>query len=191
MQLHRRAVRYPRQADATDAWPEFFGRDNHQGFAITTTAFLPRRHTPYLRFIHFDAPAEPVPPGTHHGPAQFVEQGPSRLITTQTQNALQAQRTGSVLLTGQIPDRSQPQPQRQVAVLKHGASRHGGGVLANGAQEPPTPRWPNFLPTTPGTNKALRPTQAGQVGAALFLSGKLLFQFQKGSRVIFNHPVPL
>src|SRR5271155_3258625 len=169
MEVYRRAVRYPRQTDATDARPEFFGRDNHQGFTVTTPAFLSRRYTPHLRFIHFDTPAEPVPPGTHHGPAQFVEQGPSRLITTQAQNALQAQRTGSVLLTGQIPHRSQPQPQGQMAVLKHGASGHGRGVLATGTHQPPTSRWPAFLPTTPGTNEAVRPTQAGQVGAALFL----------------------
>ncbi len=53
------------------------------------------------------------------------------------------------------------------------------------------PRWPDFLPATPGTNETVRPTQAGQVGAALFLSGKLPFQLQKRSRVFLNHPLPL
>src|SRR5579863_2679011 len=183
MEVVGRSIWNARQADATDIWPEFFGRNDHQRLTVTAAAALPQRYPTHLGFIYFDAPAELIPSGTDHRPAQFVQQRPSGLIAAQTQYALQTQRTGSVLLTGHMPYRATPQLQGQMAVLENGASRHGGLVFTGGADQTPTPRRPRFSPPALWTDKSVRPTQGRQVGTTLFFGSKPAFHFQKRPRI--------
>src|SRR5580700_9851907 len=74
MEVVGRTIWNARQADATDIGPEFFGRDDHERFAVAAAATRPRRDPAHLGFIDFDAPAELIPSRADHGPAQFVQQ---------------------------------------------------------------------------------------------------------------------
>src|SRR6266568_2555143 len=143
--------------NAPNGFTLLLGRDDYQRLGRTAPSFVSR--STHLGFIHLDSAAEFIPAGSHHGPTQLVKDRPSRLIAAQTQNALQPKRTGSVLLTRHLPDRTEPKPQRQTTILKNGASGHAGLMATSGADQPPSLRWPT-LPANedpPGTHGTARP----------------------------------
>src|SRR5712692_9550345 len=174
--------------DASNAVPFFLGRDHHQRLARNTPAFASQHHSTHLGFVHFDATAEFIPAGSHHGPAQLVQNRPSGLIAAQTQDALQPKCAGPILLTGHVPERPAPQPQGQTAILENSTGRDRCLVTTGGAYQPSSLRRPSFPPSTPWAHKSLWPAQGRQVSTALLVGGKLLFQFQKRRRIVLNHP---
>ena len=192
MEVVGRTIWNARQADATDIWPEFFGCDDHQRFAITAAAALPQRYPAPHRFhlLRRARLAYPVPGGPSPG---AVCAATSKQFDTGTKpnTRYQTQRTpGSVLLTGHVPYRATPQLQGQMAVLENGTSRHGGLVLTGGTDHAPAPRQPNFSPPALWTDKSVRPTQRRQVGTTLLFSGKPAFHLRH-PRIVLYHPFPL
>ena len=89
---------------------------------------------PTLDALFSAAPIKSRPPrrrpATAHGRAspartpQLVSHRPSRLVTAQTQHSMAAQGADVVLLAGHIPDRPEPDLQRQVGVLEDRCGLH-------------------------------------------------------------------
>ena len=104
MELDCRGIWNSSQTDASNAGTRLLGRDHHQRLARSTPSFPSRRRSTHLGFVHFDSTAEFVPAGSHHGPAQLVQNRPRCLIAAQAQDALQPQGAGPVLLTGHLPN---------------------------------------------------------------------------------------
>jgi len=87
--------------------------------------------------FHLDPSGQPIPAGPHHRASDLVEPGPGRAITTQSQDALQTQRAGAVLLTDDPPDRSEPEGQRCTRALEDRPRRHR--CLASAPRAHPEP----------------------------------------------------
>jgi len=107
MQAGSRCFWHTRQADSTDAFAVFFCGDGNQRFA-DSIASLARTNPAHESLVDLDGTLETVPSRTHHGPAEFVKPAPSRFVTAQTQNTLQAQRTGTGLLARHKPHSAKP-----------------------------------------------------------------------------------
>src|SRR6266699_2328814 len=182
------AVGNSSHTDASNAVPVFLGRDHHQRLARNTPSFPSQHYSTHLGFVHFDSTAEFIPAGSHHGPAQLVQNRPSCLIAAQAQDALQPKCAGPILLTGHVPERPAPQPQGQTAILENSTGRYRCLVTTGGAYQPSSLRRPSFSPSTPWAHESLWPAQGRQVSTALLVGGKLLFQFQKRRRIVLNHP---
>src|SRR5690348_8616539 len=58
--------------------------------------------------------AEQLAVGAHHGPAQFVQPSPGRLVRAETQGVFQSLRGDPVLLRGDEPDRGEPGRKRRM-----------------------------------------------------------------------------
>ena len=141
-----------------------------------------------LRLIHLDPARKSIPPRPDHRPAQFVKPNPRRLITPQSQNPFQSQRTGTIFLTGHPPYRPKPERQWIMGILENRPSNHRCSVLALCTLENCHPDRPTFPAAATWTTKTFRPTHPIQIIPARFLSGKSPFKFHKISRIIFHNP---
>jgi hypothetical protein len=64
------------------------------------------------------------------GRAQLVQQGPSRLVTTEPRVALKLEGRDPLLVARQKEDAEEPQPQRDPSPVEDGARRDGGLIAA-------------------------------------------------------------
>jgi len=154
------------------------------GLPTARTLFQPSQ----IGFVHLHDPRESFPPGPYHGPPQFVQTHPSRLVATQAQNSLQSQGADPILLTRHPPHRPEPNRQRCPGALKNCSRRYRNLMSAPGALETPGSQRPSFaLPAAP-TPKPLRPSQAEQILPARFLATESSFELRQSPRIIFHRP---
>src|SRR5712692_7962885 len=108
--------------------------------AITTKALLdfcrpptkPSAKPPRkVSSTYFNPATQPIPVWPDHRPPQLVQPGPGRLVAPQSQNALQAERTGTILLAGDVPHGAKPRHQRFARVLKNRPGRGRGLTTGN------------------------------------------------------------
>lgn len=89
--------------------------------------------SPNQGFVHLDRAGKWLAIRTDHGPAQLMQTTPSSTIAAYPKGPLHSQRADPALLICEPPDRTEPKPQGQVAVLKdrpRGHGGHGAAVLA-------------------------------------------------------------
>src|SRR5208282_5981588 len=175
------------QPDAANAVPLLLSTHDNQGFFFRS----PSRNAGFLTapvgFVHFNNTRQPVAARPDHGSTQLVQDRPSGFVAAQTQRTLQSQGADAVLLVGDVPHRSKPSPQRQVAVLEDGARSDGNLVPATAAPPAIPPNLPSLSPLAPGTYPTVRPTQACEVLDTRLLAVKALFQLHQVSWIILDH----
>src|ERR1019366_5972659 len=131
--------------------------ESYQGLGPMLPPTFARLRRSQIAFIHFDQALQWFPSRSHHRSALLVQQAPSGAVAAQAQYPLESQRTSTVLLSDNMPDRAEPKHQREIAIAKDGASGHGGLGLAITANPkasgpPPCPRR-----AASGTAKSLGP----------------------------------
>jgi len=131
---------------------------------------------------------QPVPAGPDHRPPQLVQPAPCRLVAAQSQHPLDAQRTDAVLLAGHIPDRPEPQRQRQAAALEDRAGRHRRLMPTAGTQPQPPAGRPRLAAAAAGTDKAVGPAKREQILSTRLLAGEAFLQFHQRARILFHEP---
>jgi hypothetical protein len=137
----------------------------------------PDSSPPPIGLVHFDHSLQAPASGSHHRPAQLVQQRPSVLVAAQTQHPLQPQGANTIFLGSHLPHRPKPNRQRQFAVLKDRARRDRGLPTAVFT----TPKMASDrrpLATTGGTNNTFGPPQGKQIGTATCVVTEPPFQFQ-------------
>jgi hypothetical protein len=93
-------------------------------------------------------------------PTKSVQHGPSRLIATQAQNTLKAQRADPMFLIGDVPNGCKPNTKLSSCLIKYGASSDRRLMATGWADQSGTTACVNFSDhATFGANKAIRPTK--------------------------------
>src|ERR1700687_331156 len=77
----------------------------------------------FVAGTHFDGAPQTLTTGTNHGSTQLVQQRPRRLIASDSKFPLQPQSADPILLACEMPHCSEPECQREVAVLKNSARK--------------------------------------------------------------------
>ena len=163
--------------------------------AMTTRAFLPRCRrpppgsTPPTMVSSTSTSAEtPIPAGPHHRAAELVQPRPGRAVTAQTEDALQAQGAGAVLLADHPPDRPKPERQRGTSALEDRARHHRRLVPTDRAHPESSPGGPRLGAIARGAHEAPPPTETRQVVAARLLGHEALFELLECARVLLHSP---
>src|SRR5271168_5210321 len=164
------------KANAPDAIPIFFNGHGYQGFV--NSAFF--RCSP-IGLINFDGTPQTLTTGTNHGSTQLVQQRPCRLIASDSKFPLQPQSTDPILLACEMPHCSEPECQREVAVLKNSARKDINLPPTRRTQQAVTASFPNAPASAGRTLDSLRPPKPEQILPARFVIGETLFQFQARS----------
>src|ERR1700683_5161631 len=131
---------------APDAIPIFFNGYGYQGFILgqpPNSAFF--RCSP-IGLINFDGAPQTLTTGTNHGSTQLVQQRPRCLIASDSKFPLQPQSTDPILLACEMPHCSEPECQREVAVLKNSARKDINLPPTRRTQQAVTASFPNALP---------------------------------------------
>ena len=116
-----------------------------------------------------------------------MQHSPGCLIAAQPQDSLQPEGADALLLAGEIPRASQPDLQGRAGLVKDGARGDGGLTTTVFAHQPDTAaavRRGHGAEARAG--KAVRPTQAFEIGRAGLLGGKPVEEFTPRARVILN-----
>src|ERR1035441_5181169 len=92
-----------------------------------------------------------------------MQPSPSRLITTQPKDSLQAQCAGSVLLARHVPHGPEPHLQRLPRILENGPRRCRSLMTAPAALPQGGTYHPRLAVAATGTPKTLRPAQLEKV----------------------------
>jgi hypothetical protein len=160
------------QTDAADPRTVRLRRDDDQGLVIGQATGDRLLIGPPIGFVHLDHARQAVPPRPNHGPAEFVQQGPGRLVAAQPEYPLQAQSAGAVLLAGHVPHGPEPDGEGQMAVLKDRARGHRRLAPAGRAQ-PQTPRHaPGGTAGTARADKTRGPAKREEITATGRVLGK-------------------
>lgn len=112
-------VRDRTKTDAADALSILLSCSDHHGLEFRPPADGTRFLSAPVGLVHLDDAIQSVAARADHGPAQFMQHRPRRLVTAQAENALQTQ-SAAVLLAGHLPHGGERDRQRQATVLKDG-----------------------------------------------------------------------
>ena len=172
LQTFGRSIRHSHKPNPANSLTVFFGSNHYQTFPQSATPSFPGLFSPYIGFVNLDPSRKATPSGSDHGPPQFMEPGPCREITAQSEQSLQTQGTGTCFLIGDKPYSSKPHTQRLAGILKDGSSRHRHLVPTTTTNQQITFGWPSLGSPTPRTNETQRPTQLVEVVSACLFRGK-------------------
>lgn len=175
------------QSDSSGTFAFIFYRYNHQRFVRSPSAMFPRPGTTKIDFINLHRPDQVITARANHRSAQSVKHRPGCFISAKSQNALQSQRTNSMLLANHLPDSPKPQTQRQSGVLKDGPSRNRNLNIAVAAVKLSSASHPSFSVTTVRANKPFWPPHLTKICSARFFSVEILFELKQCLGIMF-HP---
>ena len=181
----RRRIRDVHEADSTDPLAIFLCRNRNEGLALRLSARHALLHTTQVRFIDLNPASKPVTTRSDHRPAQLVKPRPRRHIAAQTQDALQPQSAGPVLLAGDIPDRPEPLLQRLASPLEDRPRRHRHLVVTLAALKPDSNRPGPFM-IAARAGKSVRPAQLHQVLPTGVLGREPCFQLLQVPRIVLH-----
>src|SRR5271157_872573 len=165
-QTLRRRVAYAAHPDASNSRAILFRSNDNQGLGFRLSPASALFQTSNIGLVHLDCAREPIASRTHHRPPQFVQPRPSCLVTSQSQHPLQAQGTGSVLLTGDPPHGSKPQDERLASILEYRPGRDRRLISAGGALQQNRSQRPRPGPAATRAAITVRPAQSKQVVTA-------------------------
>ena len=175
------------EPNAADLPAILLGGDGKQRFVLRQTPGHVRPFRAPIGLINLHGARQAVAAGANYRPAQLMQHGPRRLVTSQPQDALQTKGADAVLLAGNLPDGAKPDRQRQMAVLKDGSGRDRHLVAAMAAKPAIAPYRPSFGSRTARAHPARGPTQRRQILNAGLLAGKTPLRFQQRPWIIFVH----
>ncbi len=182
------SIRNPAQANASDALPIDLRGDPHQGLVSQVSSAPSALHSTHVRFVHLDFAGEPIPTGPHHSAPQLLQAGPSRLVTPQAQQTLQAQGADPMLLIGDPPHSPEPSSKREMTSMEDRPGRYRRLVSAFAAFHQASGHRPVLTALASRAPKARRPAQLNQVGAAIRLRSKSPLEFGQRARIVLHAP---
>ena len=153
-------------------------------FARSPAAAQARLHTADVRFIHLHHPAQPVPAWTHQHRTQPMQHRPCRLVGTDLQRALQAQRGNPILAAGEQPAGVEPNRQRRSRAVENCACGHRVAVPAPGAHQPTVAQAPRSVVAANQAREARRPPQPLQIVQAVLVAPEPSLELANGSRIV-------
>ena len=183
-----RGIRHPPHPDAPDGTAAYLGGNDHQGLLAEVPASAARLDPADDGLVHLDLRRDPIPAGPHHRAAELVQPRPGRAVTAQTEDALQAQGAGAVLLANHPPDRPKPERQRGTSALEDRARHHRRLVPTDRAHPESSPGGPRLGAIARGAHEAPPPTETRQVLAARLLGHEALFELLECARVLLHSP---
>src|ERR1019366_7248559 len=133
--------------------------------------------------VHFHPANQPIATGSNHRAPQFVQPRPSGSITAESEDPLQAQGAGAVLLACHKPHRPKPDGEGLSRILEHGARRHGRLTVAARTLEQGGTNGPRLATSATWTPKPLRPPQLKEVLATTFFRREPGLELLQISRV--------
>ena len=193
MQRFRGAVGDLRQTDAAGlTLGGQFDRAHDEDLARRTAPallanrrILPRAER-HLGLVDFDQRFQWVAVGVDHGPAQLVEQEPSRLVTADPELCLKLQGRHAIGMTGKRVSGEEPGLQRPMTGVQHRSRRHRG--------LPPTARalpgrsvpaeFPALATAAGRADKALWPASRDEIARTGGIIGKTRLKFLARHRAI-------
>jgi hypothetical protein len=174
------------QSDTTNTRPIFLSCDDDYGLVLRQSSddifFLAAS----VGFIHLDRSSQTIPAWPHHGSTEFVQPCPGRHVAPQAEHLLQAHRAGPVFLAGNMPDRSEPHPQRLSRVLKNRPCSYRTLIAACSTNQSPPRCQPVSAGAASGANKTFGPSEFDQIIPTGFFGCKPSFKFHDRSRVVFH-----
>jgi hypothetical protein len=135
-------------------------RDDRLGVGLPTEH--PSFDSTQVRLVNLDVARQPVASGAHHRGPVAVQHRPRRLVGPQPQRPLDPECGDAVLLTGHLPCRSEPQPQRRASAVQDRPRRDRRLTTADralpttAAQSPPSPAGAPRAPESGGPAQPLK-----------------------------------
>jgi hypothetical protein len=139
-----------------------------------------------IGFVNLDSSSKSVAPRSNHCAPQFMQPSPCRLVTPQTQDALEPKRISTGFLARHKPHSLKPCAQRLPCSLKDCACSARCLSLAARASQKASGGRPSLISTTSRATKAVRPPKAPQIISARFVGSKPAVKFLNSPRII--HP---
>ena len=165
-----------------------FHSNGDQGFPFSPSAPFPRFFPADIRLINFNNTGKSLSSRPNHGGSHLVQPRPSRLITTQTKNSFQSQGTGTGFLSGNPPDRSEPNCQGFVSVLKDCPCYHRRLIATFRALIEQRPNRISSLTPTACTPKSVWPSNLTKIIAAGCVCRKRGLEFLKVLGIFHHTP---
>ncbi len=175
-----------RQTDAADASSVFLGRHYDYGLVCRPSPNNPFFFAAPVSVVYLDCSPQSIAAGANHSPAKFVQPRPRGQVAAKAKHLLETHRACAVLLTGDMPNRSEPHPQRLSRILKNSPGRHRPLMPARPTDQAAPRSRPASAAAATGTNKAVRPSELEQVAPTGILSRKSVLKLQNRSRVILH-----
>src|SRR2546430_5269764 len=98
-----REIRHPLHTDSANRTAAHLRGDNHQSLLANVSAPTARLDATDEGLVHLNQLGQSIPAGPDHCASEFVEPGPSSAVAAQSEDSLEAKRTGTVLLANQPP----------------------------------------------------------------------------------------
>lgn len=126
----RGGILNPLQADSPDDSAPHLGRYHHQGLITHMTPAASFFHAAHEGLVHLDLARQAISAWTNHGPTEFMQPCPCRLVTAQTKYALKTQCVGAVFLARHPPHHLEPQAEWLACPVEDGAGCDRDLVIA-------------------------------------------------------------
>jgi hypothetical protein len=186
-QLVLRCRAYPTHSDSSQSATFLLNRHGDERFQVPLTTSKALFQSTDGGLVNLDRAVETVAIWSHHCRTEFVQPDPGRLVAAESQVLLQRERAGSVLLTGDQPNRLEPHGQGLVRVLKDGPGGNPSMVLTGSADDDPLAGpAPAFPATAAGAPESVRPPQPDEVVKARSLGRELFDELHQSAWVILD-----
>ena len=172
------------QPDAAHALASHLARNGDQGLVSRQPTSDFRFTGTDERLVHLDFPRKLISSWTDHGSPQLMQPGPSRLVAAESQDPLQSQGTGSVLLGHHPPHDLEPKPQGLPGPMEDGPRSSRSLMATLGAVHEGLHRQPSLGRDAPWTSEPLRPAKRCEVMTTGFLGGKTTIELGQGTRIV-------
>ena len=133
------------------------------GAATGEPRFLPSD----VGLVNFYPSTEALPIRTNQDRAEAMKHGPHRLVGSDLQGPLQAQRRDAVFPCRKMPAGGEPDCEGGAGPVEDGARHHGGALSASRALTSAVAKPPSSGDSTGRADKAARPSQPFQVVQAI------------------------
>jgi hypothetical protein len=172
-----RPISDPLQANASDPFAANLGGNDHQCLVSDLPTPSALFNPADKRLIDLDLTCERLAARPHHRTTQFAQPGSSRLVTADSQHAVQANGTRAILLPDDPPHRLEPESERLPSVQNDGAN--GDGHCGFGCATPKelVRREPCLGAPAVWASKASEPPQLHPVIPTGLLRGELAVEF--------------
>jgi hypothetical protein len=152
--------------------------------ALGPAAAQPGLPTPNVGLVYLDDPSEPFTPRAHQHRSQPMQHRPRRLVGTDLQCSLQAQRGDAILAAGEEPAGSEPDRQRRAGPVEDRTRCHRRAAAAPGALEPSVGQPPAPILAASWANEAGGPSQPFQVVQTIGISPEPGLELAHRPRVV-------
>ena len=179
-------INYPVKTNTANMIVFIFHSYKDKCFTSCTMSSLPRLFPAYISFVDLDHTRKAIPTWTNHCTSQFMQPSPGSPIAAQPQHSFKSQGTNTMLLTRNVPNCSEPQPQRLSSILKDSTRNYRNPIAAFLALIKLIILCPSFVIITARTTKPIWPPKVVKVLTASFFCRKTVVKFHNRFRVIFH-----